>query len=188
MGKKRDSGRSSTKKLILDKLKKGNLGCITANYGGYLAEAASVCLEDQEHLSGVNFSIDGDYHELFELFWGETTDQMKRCHNDLDVAVEHGAYGIAALLVHTLTDLSVVERSVKGTGFDWWLDSKDKRGTLFQNKVRLEVSGIRKPDERAFRARVAKKLDQTRKSDGVLPALIIIVEFGKPRSRMVYKP
>lgn len=185
---RRSSGQSKSKKLFLDRLNKGSLGCITASYGGYLAEAASICLEDQGHQRGVSFSIDGDYHNVFELLWGETTEQMKRCHNDLDVATEHGAYGIAVLLVHTLTDFSVIERSRKGTGFDWWLGTKGKKDTLFQNRARLEVSGIRKPDERAFRARVVTKLEQTKRSDGALPALVVIVEFGKPRSRMVKKP
>jgi len=42
----------------------------------------------------------------------------------------------------------VIERSRKGTGFDYWLGSADEVGELpFQNKVRLEVSGIGKADD-----------------------------------------
>jgi hypothetical protein len=45
----------------------------------------------------------------------------------------------AILLMRALTGYTVIERSRKGTGFDWWLGTEDN---LFQGKVRLEVSGI----------------------------------------------
>jgi hypothetical protein len=47
------------------------------------------------------------------------------------------------MLIRQLTQFTVIERSRKGTGFDYWLGSEDEAGELpFQNKVRLEVSGI----------------------------------------------
>ena len=154
MGRKRIR---NWKKLILNALGKGSFGCITKDYGGYLAEAASVCLENQKHRSGVNFSVDGEYNEQFVLIWQTITDQMRRCHNDLEVATEYGAYGIAVLLIHALTEFTVVERSRKGTGFDYWLGPKSNKGSLFQNKARLEVSGILKNNDYAFRARIVRK-------------------------------
>lgn len=95
---------SNNKKLILNSLRKGSFGCITKDYGGYLAEAASVCLEDQEHRSGVCLSVDGEFNEQFVLTWRNINAQVRRCHNDLEVATEYGAYGIAVLLIHALED------------------------------------------------------------------------------------
>ena len=109
---------------------------------------------------------------------------MRRCWADLEFTTEQGAYGIAAVLMPTLTGLRFLERTRKGTGFDYWLGSEDD--LLFQKKARLEVSGLRKGDEPEIRSRVKRKKEQTKRSDGVaLPAYILIVEFGKPQSRVV---
>ncbi|MFN6464941.1 MAG: hypothetical protein RMZ41_024410 [Nostoc sp. DedVER02] len=51
------------------------------------------------------------------------------------------------MLIRQLTEFTVIERSRKGTGFDYWLGSEEETGELpFQNKVRLQVPGIRKAD------------------------------------------
>ena len=55
-------------------------------------------------------------------------------------------------------------------------------GQLFQNKVRLEVSGIRKGDSSRIKARLKQKKEQTKVSDGQFPAYIIVVEFSTPLS------
>ncbi|MEH2318575.1 hypothetical protein [Nostoc sp.] len=87
-----------------------------------------------------------------------------------------------------LRSSTVIERSRKGTGFDYWLGSEEEAGELpFQNKVRLEVSGIRKADDSRVRARVKQKIEQTNPSDGTFPAYIIIVEFSRPLSFIVEK-
>ena len=109
---------------------------------------------------------------------------MRRCWNDDEVATEYGAYGIATLLVPRITNLQVVERSKKGTGFDYWLGSSMETETLFQNKARLEVSGIRAGSEATIVGRVRKKLGQTVKSDAALSVMVIVVEFSGPQSRV----
>ncbi|MDZ8054165.1 MAG: hypothetical protein RMX68_017240 [Aulosira sp. ZfuVER01] len=87
-----------------------------------------------------------------------------------------------------VTKFIVIERSRKGTGFDYWLGSEDTAGELpFQNKVRLEVSGIRKADNSRIRARIKQKIEQTNPSDGKFPAYIIVVEFSRPQSFIVEK-
>ncbi|UBF26677.1 hypothetical protein K9N68_01325 [Kovacikia minuta CCNUW1] len=118
----------------------------------------------------------------------EITDQMLRCWNDQEYTTEQAAYGVAFMLVRRLTEYTVIERSRRGTGFDYWLGHSNQPGALpFQNKVRLEVSGIRKGEDSRIKARVKQKLDQTNPSDGALPAYIVVVEFSKPRSVMVQK-
>lgn len=73
----------------------------------------------------------------------------------------------------------MIERSSKGTGFDYWLGTVDTMEKIpFQNKVRLEVSGIRKGDDSRVKARVKQKKEQTKLSDGKYPAYTIVVEFS----------
>ncbi|MGF2035309.1 MAG: hypothetical protein RMZ43_008345 [Nostoc sp. CmiVER01] len=82
----------------------------------------------------------------------------------------------------------IKERSRKGTGFDYWLGSEDEAGELpFQNKVRLEVSGLRKADDSRVRARIKQKIEQTNRNDSKFPAYIIIVEFSRSLSFIVEK-
>lgn len=73
----------------------------------------------------------------------------------------------------------MTQRSRKGTGFDYWLG--DEADMPFQNKARLEVSGIRNGDQKIIKARVREKLTQTEVSDKTrLPAYVVVVEFGRP--------
>ena len=130
-----------TLEFELKDLAQGTHG-ITCAFGKCLAEAAGVCLEEQEHSSPKTMKISGEAKGEAQLKWENTTDQMRRCWNDDEVATEHGAYGIATLLVPQISNLEVVERSKKGTGFDYWLGSGTEDEPLFQKKARLEVSGF----------------------------------------------
>ena len=170
-------------KLKLIDLRLGAPG-ITPAFGEGLAEAASVCLEDQEHSSPTRMGISGELAGCAVLEWDPISAQIRRCWNDDEEATEHGAYGVATLLVPQVSDLQVVERSKKGTGFDYWLGSAAEKESLFQNRARLEVSGIRTGTETRVAERVSKKLKQTKRSDGDLPALVVVVEFGEPQSRI----
>ena len=55
---------------------------------------------------------------------------------------------------------------------------------MFQNRARLEVSGIRNDTNSRVAQRVREKIKQTKRSDGHLPALIVVVEFSEPQSRI----
>jgi hypothetical protein len=171
--------------LDIPSLGRGLVG-ITPAFGTCLAEAASVCLEDQGHSTGANMGVDGDIAQIFQVSWGSTDDRMRACWNDEEVATEHGAYGIAALLIRALTPFTIVQRSRKRTGFDWWLNDPNESSPqpLFQGKARLEVSGIRRGSESLVGGRVRQKLSQLGPANGGLPGYVIVVEFGTPRSRM----
>jgi len=171
-------------KLSLSELTKGTFG-ITPAYGECLSQAASICLEDQEHKSGTDLNVNGHFNRVFSVFWDPTDEQMRRCWADPDVATEHGAYGIAALILPALTDLTIVHRSRKGTGFDFWLGPVPTDEILFQKKARLEVSGIRKGGESEIKARERRKDEQIKLSGRTFPAFIVIVEFGTPQSRIL---
>lgn len=174
-------------KLVLTDLAQG-LPAITPSFGAALAEAGAVCLKEQGHSQGVEITVDGNFTTKFKLYWQLVTEQMLRCWNDQEFTTEQAAYGIAFLIVRELTDLTVIERSRKGTGFDYWLGTLDTDKELpFQNKVRLEVSGIRKGDDNRVKARVKQKKEQTKLTDGTFPAYIIVVEFSIPLSFVAIK-
>lgn len=170
--------------LKLDNLGNGLPG-ITKPFGATLAEAAAVCLEQQGHASGVTMEVNGAMDCSYDVCWPEVTEQMRRCYNDLEVATENGAYAVAIPIVRELTGYTVVERSRKGTGFDYWLGEESE--LPFQNKARLEVSGIRRGNDAGIRARMKAKLDQTKPSDGILPAYAAVVEFSRPVAQVMVK-
>jgi hypothetical protein len=158
-------------------------------FGATCAAAAAVCLDEQKHLSPVTLHIDGQYPCKIEIQWNAVDDTTRRFNADSEVATEYGAYGIASLIMPHLTNLTVIERSIKGKGcgFDFWLGSIDNLDTLFQRKARFEVSGIRNGSQSILQSRVNIKLKQISPSDAVAPGYVCIVEFGTPRSRIIEK-
>jgi hypothetical protein len=111
---------------------------------------------------------------------------MHRTHGDPEVAVERGACGIAIVLVTAMSGYTVVHRSYKSTGVDYFLG--DREDFLFQSKARLEVSGILRGSEREVRRRIKSKVEQTKQSDAMqIPAVIVIVEFSRPVVKVVQR-
>ena len=99
----------------------------------------------------------------------------------MQYTIEHGAVCLGIMLTTLLTPYTVIERSRKGTGFDYWLGDKDSR--LFQKKARLEVSGILQGDDVTMVNRYNMKTVQTEQSDNTgLPAYISIIEFSRPKA------
>ena len=147
-----------------------------------LAEAGGVCLESQGHVMGVQLRVSGYANNIYRLEWPPITDQISRTWNDLPEATEDGAMGIAVLLAKRETGHAVLERSRKGTGFDYWMG--DESTEPFQDKARLEISGILNGNDYEVRKRVRQKLKQTSRSNGLLPAYVIVVEFGKPLAQI----
>jgi len=171
--------------LNLSDLEKKILGISRAR-SAMMVETACVCLEDQKHSSGVAMKVDGDFDAAFTLSWNAASDAMRRAWADSQEATEEGACGIAALIIPELTEYKIVERARKGPHFDYWLGPKEgDPGILFQNKARLEISGIRCGQEKEIKARVKQKKKQVRLSTVPLPGFAAIVEFSQPLSRLV---
>lgn len=147
--------------------------------GAFAAEAASVIFESNSHQSGVQMEVLEEQLSTYSVLWPPPHANAKATHNDLQDAVEHGAYGIAFLLAEALTTFKVIERSRKGTGFDYWLGEGDSHP--FQRAARMEVSGIIN-NPSSVDGRVKVKMTQTDRSKGTLPAFIAVVEFGQPKS------
>lgn len=165
----------------LNYLGSGSIRYVPPSYGANLAEAAGVCLESQGHAQGVEIQVRGHIVGDYSVEWPTITEEHRRFRNDESETTEDGASGVAILLVELETPYSVIRRSRKSTGIDYWLG--DASDVTFQRKARMEVSGIRQGNSRVIRARVNQKLNQTKASDdlyGNLPAYVIIVEFGTP--------
>jgi hypothetical protein len=156
------------------------LPALSVTRGADYADAAAVCLEHNGHEQHVKLAIAGTEDREFRLVWSATTQQIRKTHADLQDATEEGAYAVAIAVSCELTGLTVIERAVKGTHFDYWL-GKDAESP-FQDKSRLEISGILKGTEPEIRARIRNKVVQTQKSDSMkITAYVCVVEFGRPQ-------
>src|SRR5881296_2201598 len=74
-------------------------------------EAAVVCLDGQWHPQRCHLEVEGDFTETFRVNRRLVTPAMKASHHDAVKAVEHGAEGIAFLLMLRLTPYRVVQQS-----------------------------------------------------------------------------
>lgn len=176
------------RELRLAGLAEGRLPGVSRVIGAHLAEAAAIRFEDQDHSEGVELSVDGDFKDIYEVYWMDrVTDQMLRSWGDEEYTTEHAACGVALLLICDLTDYTVISRSHKHTGIDYWIGTEaenEDEPPSFERKARLEVSGIRaNPSD--IQDRVNKKLRRLDKYPNPLPAYIIIVEFSTPLSKVV---
>lgn len=158
---------------------------LTPIRGKFMAEAASVCLAHCGHPVEVNLSVSGHFTDVSLLQRLDVDKQMENTYRDIQEATEHGAYGVAILGTCRLSGSVVVERSAKGTGFDYWLaKSDDENAPPFVGVQRLEISGILKGDDVKVTSRTAIKSEQVTPSNSVGPAFISIVEFSGPELRI----
>ena len=165
--------------LDLNELGKGSITAISPAVGAALAEAGGVCMESQGHERGVALTVRGYHKNCYAVVWPCITEQSRLTWNDPENATEYGAVGVAVLIAKAITGYEIVRQSRKGTGFDYWMGKTSDEG--FANKAGLEISGIRKGDNRIIRKRVNEKLRQTdRPDDPKLEIYVIVVEFGAP--------
>ena len=161
---------------------KTGLPGITPVAASQLYETFEVCMHISGHTEKTPLATAGLTNESIDLFWiDDYNSQKERTYTDMQYTVEHGAVCLSVMLSTALTPYTVIERSRKGTGIDYWLGDKDSQ--LFQKKARLEVSGILKGDDTAINRRYAAKAEQTQQSDGLhLPAFISVIEFSNPKA------
>jgi hypothetical protein len=149
--------------------------------GQHLYESCVVCLSRSNHkYVGTTLGVYGDSKIDCTITWDNIFDnQLDRTWGDQFYATEHGAVCIAILLALKLTKYTIIEKSARKNGFDYWLG--EKGDILFQKKARLEISGIFKGTEKEVNTRYKVKVKQTNQSDSLnLPAYIGIVEFSNP--------
>ena len=162
--------------------------CLLPTFADYIGACAPVCLEHQSHRSGVVMSVDGDNKADFQLTWEALIERHRRTCADLQEATEYGAYGLAVLVLRETVGKTVMERSAKGPGFDFWIGDEEDSQLPFKGLARFEVSGILNGDDSAVQARVTQKKKQVSVSDiHGSPAYIAVVEFGRPLTRVESK-
>lgn len=172
--------------IRIEDIKRGNIPGVSGGNAFFLCENAVVCLCRQNHQSGVEMTCCGIKEQPEVLEWETVfTDQMDRSYNDQEDATENGAVCISILYALHHTDYTILQRSRKKTGFDYWLGKKGD--IIFQNAARMEVSGIFNGVKR-IDERVRQKLEQVRPSDNTgLEAFISVVEFSQPCIKFVKK-
>jgi hypothetical protein len=171
--------------LDFNALRNGHIG-ISATYGSFLAEAASRCLHFHRHQNPALLSITGDHTAIGTLAWCDAGELEQATWADLYEAAEYGAYAVGITVALRLTEKFRVERSVRGTGIDYWISDGGNHDAPFQRTARLEISGILSGDDAKLMSREKSKLLQTTRSDSIgLPAYVAIVEFSRPETRFV---
>ncbi len=192
--------------LDLSELDTDDIPGVGRKRGADLAKAGAVCLESQGHNPSVQIEVRGISESTYTLTWPEVTAQDRRTWADPSEATEDGAAGIAALLAIREIGYTIILRSYKSTGIDYWLGNNDQSDvtatertltsalqSLLEDddlivKGRMEVSGILNGDDRQVRARTRLKLSQTNQSDSSgLPAYVVVVEFGRPIAEVTEK-
>lgn len=167
--------------LELETIQQGMPG-LTPVIGKYLYENCLVCLNKASHTDGIALQLMGLQEGTCSLHWqGQLTDQILRSYQDDLETTEQGAVCLSILVTKSLTDYTVIERSWRGTGIDYWLGYSDD--PLFQRAARLEISGIKtETSTNTVVSRYIQKAEQASQSDQTqLPAYISIVEFGTPK-------
>lgn len=152
--------------------------------GANLEENCIVALHKNGHLNPVLLGLIDSKQESVPLYWEDRyNEQLERTYADIQSVTERAAVCVSILLALNSTDYTVIERSRKGTGFDYMLG--DKNSEFYQPKARLEISGIyQETDSNSVEARFSIKSRQTDRSDATrLPAYISVVEFGTPKAK-----
>ena len=168
---------------------KAGLPGISSAWCATIAEACIVSLSRHNHTSGVELNLIADKEKKFSLSWKDSlTEQLDRTWKDQEEATEYGAVCLGVQIALKMTDYTVIERSAKTTGFDYWLGTATDDQLLFEKKARLEVSGIFNGDVSKIKSRYKIKIKQTKQSESTgLPAFVAIVGFSKPMAKFGYK-
>ncbi len=175
-----------------------DLPVMTDWYAEECYSALLICLEYHNHKSGT----ETDLHNLnetlvmlemvkLELVWTKhIEDDDRRIWGGPSNAAERAGEGMAWLIIHEFTDYTVINRSLKKTGVDFWLGYKeDAEKLVFQEKARVEAKGRTELKSYSKINRVLEKaVEQTEQSDSTnLPAYIVLTEFSRPEIYLVEK-
>lgn len=139
-------------------------------------------------VNGTILHLDGNRKGSIPLYWEDYFDEtIDRSWKEINYCTDHAAVCMSCVLAIHETEFTIVERSCKGDGFDYWLGYKEDH--LFNHAARLEISGILKESRiNTIEKRLKDKMKQTEQSDETcLPAYISIIEFGKPKALFIKK-
>jgi len=168
--------------INIENLRAG-LPTLTPYDGSFFYEVALFCLNENGHSSGVIATrTEGNCPQL-SISWNSVLDKRAEyTYRDHAEAAEFGATGLAILYSLELTGHNTVERSAKGTSFDYWIgDCKDEEDISLSRFERMEISGIFSSDNQEVKKRFKIKQKQISKSDAMkIPKIVFIFEFSNP--------
>jgi hypothetical protein len=145
------------------------------------AEAARVSL-DRHHTSPCEIDLhDSGTAQVVDAEWTECDAALKAAWANKDDATRDGAYGLALAALEETRKLVAVRRAETRTGADYYLSETPVAPDGFEGTVRLEVSGTSDGSNSVINARLAQKLEQTKKGTSNLPAIASVVGFSARR-------
>ncbi len=177
--------------LHLETIKEKFNASFTRNFTGMMLECCVVCLDSQNHETGVLLQKEKHLSNILEqnyaLSWQlECTPILRNTHTDANRTTDYGAMCLSLLLADAiLTEEGVWMSSKGGQGVDFWLlDS-----LTLQPILRIEISGIRKQTAtNLVGTRAKKKIEQTNQSDNsAATAYVSIIEFSQPSILLIRK-
>jgi len=144
-------------------------------------EAARVCL-DRHHRSPISFTLETSAGTTTARVKWERADELCRAAhaNEID-ATEWGAYCCALATTELLMGLVATYRAPTGTGADYYLSQAGVEAEDLESSIRLEVSVTDEGAAAQVRARLLRKINQSRAGASNLPALAAVVGFKSSR-------
>jgi hypothetical protein len=151
----------------------------------FLSENCIVELEKNKHATGCILSVTGEVTTEFSLIWSKEFNRAG--YHEAKKITEKAAEAISFFLSSRLTEYSVVEEAVIGTGIDYWLGYEAEHALydpLNFIQARMEISGIgHETPTNTLKGRVKEKMEQTGPSDASgLPVYVSVVEFSAPKA------
>jgi hypothetical protein len=186
-------GKNEIKKIDIDSLKDG-IPVMTEGLFGIHKESCIVCFGSNGHSSGVKMELlfDNDKKDVCKILYsGKFTKRLLKSYSDNNKTTDYAACAIALLLIREYTDFVAEQTSnPTGNGIDYYLINKNEiydDELIYNHSAMLEVSGIRlETKNTSINKRLKEKLDRLEKynHDFSIPTYIVIVEFGKPYTRV----
>ena len=180
------------KDLYLDDLSEG-IPVISKRSAGYFVEACMVCLDSQQHSSGVVLIVKTDQDKpCYNIYWENAVgEQLRRSfggnHNK---TTENGATAIALMLIRELTEYTAIQEAFIGSTVDYFLTSKEEiDDTLIFNNIEAycEIRGIRQEGKGNTILGALRKKTKRLNTPQDLPTFIVVVEFSQPFCRITVK-
>jgi hypothetical protein len=165
--------------------------CITPKLGEALAETGAWALKYHGHGTGVSLRVEHeDGTTAFPVTWNVEPDpKSDKTYADHERVAEDAATILALESVRLLTGFAGLERSRKGTRFDYYLTRSDDDTLIFNNATNLEVSGIfAQSKSNTVSARKKTKVDRLKSPGGpgnTGSTYICVVELSTPWAELV---
>lgn len=183
MAKRPKAQRTPSADLLLSSLRTNAMPGMTRDRGGSLAQACSVCLDDQGHSIIFPLNVVGEFAGTMSVRRLAVTDQMKATFGLETKATEEGASCLAILLLLHHTGRPVAWESKGFNGYDYFLGHDPS--FPFRGGARMEVSGLRNATDAQINQRVQEKRERYEQYNHLATGYIVVVEFSRPEVRVL---